>query len=190
MTNWEYPNGSSIAAYIGLGSNMGDRLANLHDAIERIKKLNAEVTSASSVYETEPVGYAEQRWFLNQVIEVKIRDSASRVQLAIRAQSFLLDLLEIERAMGRERSIAHGPRLIDLDLLLFGEVTMKDTARGIALPHPRMHERRFVLAPLCEIAPDLVHPVLKKTCRELLARIDDHYRVRHFEKDLLNPTSR
>jgi len=190
MTNDEVSNGSTIAAYIGLGSNMGDRLTNLHDAIGRIKLLNAEVTRASSVYETEPVGYAEQPWFLNQVIEAKIRDSASEVQLNIRAESFLLDLLEIERAMGRERSIAHGPRVIDLDLLLFGEATINNTGREIALPHPRMHERRFVLTPLCEIAPDLIHPNLKKTCRELLSRIDDHYQVRLFEKDLLNPTSR
>jgi len=189
MTNCEVSN-EGVAVYIGLGSNVGDRLANLHDAIERIKKLNAEVTRVSSVYETEPVGYAEQPWFLNQVIEAKIRDSASEVQLAIRAESFLFDLLEIERAMGRERSIAHGPRVIDLDLLLFGEVTIKDTGRGIALPHPRMHERRFVLAPLCEIAPDLRHPILKETCRELLVGIDDPSQLRLFEKSLRNPSAR
>lgn len=190
MTNDEVSNELRIAVYVGLGSNVGDRLANLHDAIERISKLNLDITGVSSVYETEPVGYAEQPWFLNQVIEAKIRDSMSEVQPAIQAESFLFDLLEIEKAMGRERTFANGPRVIDLDLLFFGALTIKDTETRITIPHPRMHARRFVLEPLCEIAPDLVHPILKKTCRELLARSDDHSRVRLFEKALLNPTSR
>lgn len=194
MTNWEYPSGSSIAAYIGLGSNVGDRLANLRGAIERIKRLNLKVTRASSVYETEPVGYAGQPWFLNQVIEATVpadQISSSEVQLAIQAESFLVDLLEIEKTMGRKRAIANGPRVIDLDLLLFGEVTIKDAGMKIVLPHPRMHERRFVLEPLCEIAPDLRHPVLKKTCHELLALIlNDSSQVRLIEKTILNPTSR
>ena len=177
MTNDEVSNPSLIAVYVGLGSNVGDRLANLRDAFERIRKLNLEITKESSVYETEPVGYAEQPWFLNQVIEAKIRGPSSELQLANRAETFLLDMLEIENAMGRERTFANGPRVIDLDLLFFGEAAIKD-GRKITLPHPRMHERRFVLEPLCEIAPDLVHPILKKTCRELLARIDDPSRVR------------
>lgn len=190
MTNDEVSNGSGIAVYVGLGSNVGDRLANLHDANERIRKLNLDITRVSSVYETEPVGYVGQPWFLNQVLEARIRDSRVEAQPVIQAERLLFDLLEIEKAMGRERTFTNGPRMIDLDLLLFGEVIIRDTGRSIALPHIRMHERRFVLEPLCEIAPDLVHPVIKKTCRELLARIDDHYRVRLFEKAPLNPTSR
>jgi 2-amino-4-hydroxy-6-hydroxymethyldihydropteridine diphosphokinase len=188
MTNDEVSNGSRIAAYVGLGSNVGDRLANLHDANERIRKLNLDITRVSSVYETEPLGYVGQPWFLNQVLEASIRNSSSEAQPVIQAERLLFDLLEIENAMGRERTFANAPRVIDLDLLLFGEAAIDE--RKITLPHPRMHERRFVLAPLCQIAPDLVHPVLKKTYRELLARIDDDYRVRLFEKDLLNPTSR
>jgi 2-amino-4-hydroxy-6-hydroxymethyldihydropteridine diphosphokinase len=164
--------------YVGLGSNVGDRSANLHDAIERLRKLNLGITKVSSVYETEPVGYSEQPWFLNEVIEAEIRDLVSEVPLAIQAESFLFDLLEIEKAMGRERTFANGPRAIDIDLLLFGAAIIKDSETRITIPHPRMHERRFVLEPLCEIAPDLVHPILKKTCRDLLARIDDPSRVR------------
>jgi 2-amino-4-hydroxy-6-hydroxymethyldihydropteridine diphosphokinase len=122
------------------------------------------------------------------VIEAKLDDSMSEVQRDIQAERLLVELHEIEKAMGRVRTFTDGPRVIDLDLLLFGEAAIDE--RKITLPHPRMHERRFVLAPLCEIAPDLVHPVLKKTCRELLAQIDDHYRVRLFEKAFLNPTSR
>jgi 2-amino-4-hydroxy-6-hydroxymethyldihydropteridine diphosphokinase len=190
MTNDEVSNGSSIAVYVGLGSNVGDRLANLHDANERIRKLNLDITRVSSVYETEPVGYVGQPWFLNQVLEASIRNSSSEAQPVIQAERLLFDLLEIENAMGRARTFENGPRVIDLDLLLFGEVIIRDTGRRIAVPHPRMHERRFVLEPLCEIAPNLLHPALKKTCRELLAQIDDHYRVRLFEKAFLNPTSR
>src|SRR5215216_779587 len=136
--------------YLGLGSNLGDREANLREAIERIRGLGLEVIRASSIYETEPVGYADQPWFLNQVIEVNL-DSQFSVSDLLRA------LLEIEREMGRERTIANGPRVIDIDILIYGEVEIADPPRLI-LPHPRMHERRFVLEPLSEIAPDLIHP--------------------------------
>lgn len=198
MTN----SGSTIAVYLGLGSNLGDRLTNLCEAIARIRKLNLDVTLQSSVYETEPVGYVDQPWFLNQVIEANVRgaDSASEVQLAIKAESLLSDLLEIERAMGRIRDVAKGPRLIDLDLLLFGDTIIPQPKeddqsarlgrKAITVPHPRMHERRFVLEPLCEIAPDLGHPVLKTTCGELLARIDDQSQVRVFRKTLRNLPAR
>jgi len=184
MTNGEVSNESRIAVYVGLGSNVGDRLANLRNAIERIRKLNLEITRVSAVYETEPVSFAEQPWFLNQVLAAKVSKakSASEAQHAIQAERFLFELLEIESAMGRVRTFANGPRLIDLDLLLFGGVITKDSEAKIVIPHPRMHERRFVLEPLCEIAPNLIHPVLKKTCRDLLARIDDRSRVRLFEK--------
>lgn len=192
-----------IAVYVGLGSNVGDRLANLRKAIDRISKLNLEVTKASSVYETEPVGYAEQPWFLNQVIETKVlAEGASPrgAHLIIQAECFLSDLLEIERGMGRTRDVANGPRVIDLDLLLFGDAIIalpgtgdespKVSKTAITVPHPRMHERRFVLEPLCEIAPDLTHPVLKKTCRELLARIEYPPQLRVFRKTLRNPPTR
>jgi 2-amino-4-hydroxy-6-hydroxymethyldihydropteridine diphosphokinase len=156
---------SSSSVYLGLGSNLGDREANLREAIERIRRLGLEVIRASSVYETEPVGYTDQPRFLNQVIEVNL-DSQFRVSDLLHA------VLKIERDMGRERTIPNGPRVIDIDILIYGEVEIADPPQLI-LPHPRMHERRFVLEPLSEIAPDLTHPRLKKTCRELLAALDN-----------------
>lgn len=216
--------------YLGLGSNLGDREANLREAIARIKALGFEVTNASSIYETEPVGYQDQPWFLNQVIAVRVDlertlnydfelvaalkadpndDSAicaSLKSLAIRepelASSFwiygLLEaLLGIERAMGRERAIPDGPRPIDIDILVFGEMECSLVDRRdhpanagsgrrspfLTLPHPRMHERRFVLEPLCEIAPGLAHPTLRKTCAELLASLEDESEVRPYRKN-------
>ena len=156
---------SSSSVYLGLGSNLGDREANLREAIERIKRLGLEVVRASSIYETEPVGYTDQPRFLNQVIEVNL-DSQFRVSDLLHA------VLKIERDMGRKRTIPNGPRVIDIDILIYGEVEIADPPQLI-LPHPRMHERRFVLEPLSEIAPDLMHPRLKKTCRELLDALEE-----------------
>ena len=185
MTNDADSTHAKTAAYIGLGSNIGDRRANLVDAIERIKELRLEIVRQSSIYETEPVGFTDQPWFLNQVIQAALSVQPNAAQAA----SFLAELVDIERQMGRKRTIVKGPRLIDIDLLLFDDLIVQhsnDTARssktlGIVLPHPRMHLRRFVLEPLCEIAPDLVHPVLKKTCREILASLNDQL-VRLFKK--------
>ena len=169
MTTEDQSSGSGdqppSTVYLGLGSNLGDRKANLCEAVERIKRLGLEVVRASSIYETEPVGYADQPWFLNQVIEVNL-DSQFRVNDLLRA------LLEIERDMGRERTIPNGPRVIDIAILIYGDVEIEDPPQ-LVLPHPRMQERRFVLEPLSEIAPDLMHPRLKKTCRELLAALDN-----------------
>ena len=186
MTNDAVSTHAKIAAYIGLGSNVGGRVANLGEGIERIKELGVEVARRSSIYETEPVGFTDQPWFLNQVIEAKVSVQPNAVQAA----SFLAELLDIEREMGRKRTIANGPRLIDIDLLLFDDLIVPhsdDTPwsskpLGIVLPHPRMHLRRFVLEPLCEIAPDLVHPLLKKTYREILASLNDQSVVRLFRK--------
>jgi 7,8-dihydro-6-hydroxymethylpterin-pyrophosphokinase len=202
------------SVYLGLGSNLGDRAANLREAIERIKALGLDVVCASSIYETEPVGYKEQSWFLNQVIEVRVRldlafggdlmmddwiKAAAGGDLSGYASMFWLlefhkALQRIEREMGRERTIVNGPRVIDIDVLIAGEQqgfwaeTRGDNVRVatpplLVLPHPRMHERRFVLEPLCEIAPDILHPTLKKTCRELLAEVDDDSLVRVYEQE-------
>jgi 2-amino-4-hydroxy-6-hydroxymethyldihydropteridine diphosphokinase len=152
-------------AAIGLGSNLesrfGDRRANVWEAVERIRELG-EVKAVSSVYDTEPVGYVEQPRFLNAAVLLKT--SLEPVEL-------MRSLLEIERRMGRERSgaVAKGPRVIDLDLLLYGQAVMNTTE--LTLPHPEMTERRFVLEPLAEIAPEMVHPVLGLTVREMLARV-------------------
>jgi len=185
MTNGELSKERGISVYLGLGSNIGDREVNLRDARERIVKTGIDIVRQSSIYETEPVGFTDQPWFLNQVVEARLSVQPS----AAEAASFLYKLLDIERKMGRERSIANGPRLIDIDLLLFDDLVvhnLNDTAScnsaEIVLPHPRMHERRFVLEPLCEIAPDLTHPILHKTCREVLASLADESIVMLFKK--------
>jgi 2-amino-4-hydroxy-6-hydroxymethyldihydropteridine diphosphokinase len=162
-------------AAVALGSNLkssfGDREANLREAVRRIGGLG-EVRAVSSFYDTEPVGFLEQPRFLN---------GALLLETELEPVALLRGLLGVERAMGRIRggreregalakgAIAKGPRVIDLDLLLYGDVVM--AAEELRLPHPEMQERRFVLEPLAEIAPQWVHPVLGVTVRELLERV-------------------
>jgi 2-amino-4-hydroxy-6-hydroxymethyldihydropteridine diphosphokinase len=188
---WAMKNGrdqeACVSVYVGLGSNLGDRLSNLRQALERLKELDVEVTVASSIYETEPVGYSAQPWFLNQVVEARVHPAQP---LPVQAESLLSDLLKIEVAMGRERTVPGGPRVIDLDLLLYGDAIIGHPSRNnespqagrppLTVPHPRMHQRRFVLAPLSEIAPNLIHPVLGKTSRELLVEVGDPFQIRVF----------
>lgn len=143
--------------YLALGTNLGDRAANLAEALRQLPDAGVLVRQTSSVYETEPRDVPDQPAFLNQVLEAGTE--AFPIQLLKRLQA-------IERAMGRRRLTPKGPRVIDLDLLFYEAKVMQTAV--LELPHPRIAERRFVLEPLAEIAPDLWHPVHKKTVRELL----------------------
>jgi 2-amino-4-hydroxy-6-hydroxymethyldihydropteridine diphosphokinase len=142
--------------YLSLGSNMGDREGHLRKAIQRLATLG-RVVAVSSFYETEPVEFAEQEWFLNCAVALETGMMPGELMTA---------LLQIEREMGRQRTQNKGPRNIDLDILLFGDLVIE--APELNVPHPAMHERRFVLEPLVEIAPGAWHPVMKKAARELL----------------------
>lgn len=148
-----------VVAYLSLGSNVGDRDAHLRDALARMGSLG-RVPAVSSFYETEPIEVTDQPWFLNCAAALETTQTASQVMAA---------LLQIEQEMGRRRTQKKGPRTIDLDILLFGDEIADSPA--LTIPHPGMHQRRFVLAPLAEIAPDLRHPVFNKTIRELLAEL-------------------
>jgi len=142
--------------YLSLGSNLGDRQANLRNAMGRLLELG-DVVEVSSLYETEPVEVTGQPWFLNCAVAVKTE---------LMPREFLAGILGIEKSMGRVRTQPKGPRVIDIDILLFGAQTI--STPQLTVPHPAMAERRFVLEPLAEIAPDVVHPMLKKTARELM----------------------
>lgn len=151
----------AVTAYIGLGSNLGDRNKNLDDAVRLLSGMpGIEAVQVSSYYETEPVGYEEQGLFLN---------AAARIETSLSAQELLYACQDIETRLGRVRTVRWGPRTIDLDILLFGS-SIIDTPE-LEIPHPLMHERAFVLKPLCELDPDVIHPVLKKTAKELLASL-------------------
>jgi 2-amino-4-hydroxy-6-hydroxymethyldihydropteridine diphosphokinase len=145
--------------YLSLGSNLGNRAACLQEAIRRLESVG-RVQAISSLYETEPVEFTDQPWFLN--CAVALETSYAPAQL-------MQQVLEIERAMGRERAQPKGPRTIDIDILLFGNAVVNTSM--LTIPHPAMPERRFVLEPLAEIAPGARHPLVGKSVQELLEEL-------------------
>jgi 2-amino-4-hydroxy-6-hydroxymethyldihydropteridine diphosphokinase len=148
------------SVYLALGSNLGDRLANLKQAIVALPP-QMEVSAKSSVYETPPWGYEDQPKFLNQVIKAKTY---------LDPEPLLKHLKRLEIALGRKESFPNGPRLIDMDILFYDDLVLNTAA--LVIPHPRLHERGFVLMPLMDINPELVHPINKKNVREMAAGCD------------------
>jgi 2-amino-4-hydroxy-6-hydroxymethyldihydropteridine diphosphokinase len=156
-----------VSCYIGLGANLGDRIGTMQHAVGMfMNDVRYQVTSCSGVYETEPWGMKEQPSFLNSVMEVRTDESMNRL---------LAKCASIEHQLGRIEAPRNHPRVIDLDLLLYGSESV--ALEEIIVPHPRLHERKFVLVPMCELNPDCIHPVLNRSMRELLSLCADNGRV-------------
>ena len=152
-------------AYLSLGSNLGDREANLRAALDRLQPARV-----SPIYETEPAELRDQPWFLNLVAEV---------HTGLFPRQLLAHTQRIERELGRVRTVPKGPRTIDIDILLYGNSIVR--AKELEIPHPRMAERRFVLQPLADLAPDLRHPVSRRTIREIFADLPVTLEVRSWK---------
>lgn len=148
--------------YLSLGSNIGDRAANISRALDALRDRAARITRSSSLYETEPVEFRDQDWFLNSVVEA---------ETDLLPLDLMNAILSVERSLGRQRRLPKGPRLIDIDILLYADSVIHTPELDI--PHPRMASRRFVLVPFAEIARDAIHPVFHKTIAELLAATPD-----------------
>src|SRR5262249_12044614 len=157
--------------YLSLGSNIGDREANLRSAIAALPTAGVKPTRVSFTYETQPVDFLEQAWFLNCVVEG---------ETSLPPLELLQNLRRIESAMGSKKKFTKGPRLLDIDILIYGNETIK--LPELQIPHPRMAQRRFVLVPLAEIAPKLRHPSWNATAAELLSLTPDHSEVRKFDR--------
>jgi 2-amino-4-hydroxy-6-hydroxymethyldihydropteridine diphosphokinase len=159
---------NGVICYIGIGSNLGNALKNCQSAVESLSQYNAiEVTRVSSFYETEPVGIENQNIFVNAVAEIKT---------VLSARNLFRSLQNIEKDMGREREVKGGPRIIDLDLLFYGQDLIQET--DLIVPHPEMHKRRFVLEPLCELVSYFIHPVFYISIYGLKDRLTDNKMVK------------
>jgi 2-amino-4-hydroxy-6-hydroxymethyldihydropteridine diphosphokinase len=163
----------SVISYLGIGSNLGDAVQNCRNALREISSLkNVQVLRRSSLYRTEPVGETPQDWFVNGVVEIRTTFTAPQLIKALQW---------VERAMGRERNERWGPRTIDIDILLYGQEIIK--TQSLVVPHPGMHKRRFVLAPLNEIAPYVIHPLYGVSMKGLLDRLEDDHAVERIDAD-------
>lgn len=156
--------------YLSLGSNLGNRPAHIAEAIGALGAAGVRVLRQSSLYATEPVDFRTQSWFLNCVVEAETEWMPRQLLRALQ---------EMERRLGRRKTVRRGPRVIDLDILLYGSSVIRSA--DLKVPHPRMAERRFVLVPLNEIAPGLRHPTLHRTIAELLATVRDRSSVRRWQ---------
>lgn len=158
---------NGILCYIGVGSNLGDSLKNCRGAVEGLSGIEGiELTTVSSFYKTEPVGMENQNYFINAVIEIKT---------TLTAQKLLEAMQNIENNMGRQREVKGGPRIIDLDLLFYGQNVIHE--QNLIVPHPEIHKRRFVLEPLSEIASYFIHPSFGVSIRGLKDRLSDNKTV-------------
>src|SRR6266404_218940 len=163
---------AAVTCFIGIGSNLGDRRSLCLEALRRLEKLpSIRIIAVSSLYETEPVGEGYSSSFLN---------GAAELSTTLSPRELLTAVLSIEADLGRDRSREGSKvgrdRTIDVDILLFGDLVLHEP--GLTIPHPRLHERRFVLEPLADIAPDVIHPVFKERVSDLLKRLSDPHRVR------------
>jgi 2-amino-4-hydroxy-6-hydroxymethyldihydropteridine diphosphokinase len=165
---------NGIYCYIGIGSNLGDALQNCRDAVYRLSQIRAtQLTGVSSFYKSEPVGIENQDWFVNAVVEIKT---------GLTPNELLHALQSIENAMGRKREIKGGPRIIDLDLLFYGQDIIDEP--DLQVPHPEIHKRRFVLEPLNEVASYFIHPVFGVSVRGLKDRLNDRKIVEYLSPSL------
>lgn len=153
--------------YLSLGSNIGDRAAHLASAIAALNGGGIRVLRESAIYETAPVDFLDQDWFLNSIVEA---------ETSLSPQQLISALQEIERSHGGAKRVPKGPRALDIDILFYGSETIRQP--GLEIPHPRLQSRRFVLVPLAALAPALIHSVLHVTIAELLAATSDRSEVR------------
>ncbi len=152
-------------AFISIGSNMGDKLYNCRRAVESLNLIeNLSVDSVSKYYKTEPVDYLDQDWFVNLAVKIKT---------CLEPYNLLKELNYIEKLLGsRKKEVRFGPRILDLDIIFYDDIIIN--TKELKIPHPRMHERRFVLKPLCDIEPDFIHPVIKMRLENILFGLDEN----------------